>query len=159
MVRNEEMVKELDENNKTEKGKVARWLSKNKWKIIGGTVLVAFSFGTVYLLYRNTSFYEYGVGPALSCLRKGGQKSVAMAESINMTETVITETTKTVVSAAEGSTIFEDVVATREINVDGFVRNLPQGWNASAEKIAEAVEKGIDLKPHQTIVDSYTKMV
>ena len=41
--------------------------------------------------------------------------------------------------------------------VSNHIRNLPQGWNPSPEKIAEAEALGIDLQPGQTIVDSYTK--
>lgn len=40
-------------------------------------------------------------------------------------------------------------------DVPMHVRMLPQGWNPSAEKIAQAVELGIDLLPGQTIVGPY----
>ncbi|MBO4617488.1 MAG: hypothetical protein J5717_09035, partial [Lachnospiraceae bacterium] len=35
------------------------------------------------------------------------------------------------------------------------IRNLPEGHNASAEKIALAAQKGLDLLPRQTIVVEY----
>ena len=43
--------------------------------------------------------------------------------------------------------------ASHEVN--GFVRNLHEGWKASPEKIAEAAERGIVLGENQTIVNSY----
>lgn len=42
-------------------------------------------------------------------------------------------------------------------DVSKHIRNLHPGWNASAEKIAEAEMLGIVLQPGQTIVDGYTK--
>lgn len=41
--------------------------------------------------------------------------------------------------------------------IKSHLRNLPDGWNASAEKIATAAENGYSLLPGQTWVDSYTK--
>lgn len=35
------------------------------------------------------------------------------------------------------------------------LRNLPEGWKASAEKIATAAEHGYDLLPGQTWVEAY----
>lgn len=44
-------------------------------------------------------------------------------------------------------------------NVKDHLRNLPEGWHASPEKIAEAELLGIELLPNQTLVNSYTKGV
>lgn len=44
-------------------------------------------------------------------------------------------------------------------DVGDQIRNLHPGWNASAEKIAEAEMLGIVLQPGQTIVYGYTKGV
>lgn len=41
--------------------------------------------------------------------------------------------------------------------VCGHPRNLPKGRNASAEKIALALEQGIELREHQTWVEDYLK--
>lgn len=40
-------------------------------------------------------------------------------------------------------------------DVSEHIRNLPQGYKASAEKIALAAERGLVLLPEQTIVDAY----
>lgn len=42
-------------------------------------------------------------------------------------------------------------------NVSNHVRNLHEGWHASAEKLAEAEERNIILLPGQTLVDGYLK--
>lgn len=44
-------------------------------------------------------------------------------------------------------------------DVCDHIRNLPNGWHASAEKIMNAAEYGYNLKPGQTWVDTYTKGV
>lgn len=41
--------------------------------------------------------------------------------------------------------------------VSKHIRNLPQGWHPSAEKIATAAENGIQLLPNQTWVVDYMK--
>ena len=43
------------------------------------------------------------------------------------------------------------------VHVDQFIRRLPIGWHHSEEKAAEARALGIQLLPHQTLVNSYTK--
>ena len=40
-------------------------------------------------------------------------------------------------------------------DVAEHLRNLPEGWKASAEKIATAAEHGYDLRPGQTWVEAY----
>ena len=68
------------------------------------------------------------------------------------------------------STMSEIVAETKEVtraytpstipfNVKDHLRNLPEGWHASPEKIAEAELLGIELLPNQTLVNSYTKGV
>ena len=57
--------------------------------------------------------------------------------------------------------VVEATEVTRSIqypfDVSEHIRNLPPGWKASAEKMAEAEMLGITLLPGQTIVDGYTK--
>lgn len=43
----------------------------------------------------------------------------------------------------------------RPYDVAEHLRNLPEGWKASAEKIATAAEHGYDLLPGQTWVEAY----
>ncbi len=42
-------------------------------------------------------------------------------------------------------------------DVSEHIRNLHEGWKASAEKIATAAEHGYNLKPGQTWVEAHTK--
>ena len=62
-------------------------------------------------------------------------------------------------------TATEAAAETVTVNVDGvvktfpretFIRHLHEGWKASAAKIAQAAELGIDLNPGETLVDACT---
>ena len=44
-------------------------------------------------------------------------------------------------------------------DVRDHIRNLRDGWHASAKKITTAAEYGYNLKPGQTWIDTYTKGV
>lgn len=48
-------------------------------------------------------------------------------------------------------------IARSPFDVSEHFRNLHEGWQASATKIATAVAHGYDLQPGQTWVDSFTK--
>ena len=60
--------------------------------------------------------------------------------------------------------VIEEVIPVRlytspqePFDVSQYIRNLSGGRHHSIEKAAEAVALGIDLLPHQTLVDTYTK--
>lgn len=46
---------------------------------------------------------------------------------------------------------------TLPFEVSRHIRNLPEGWHASPEKVAEALKNNITLQEGQTWVDSYLK--
>lgn len=46
----------------------------------------------------------------------------------------------------------------RVIDVSKHIRNLPEGWKASSEKLDSAIKSGIVLGENQTWVDSYFKL-
>lgn len=45
------------------------------------------------------------------------------------------------------------------VDIGVHIRNLHSGWQASAEKIAEAEKWGIPLATGQTLVDGYTRRI
>lgn len=60
--------------------------------------------------------------------------------------------------------VIEEVIPVRlytspqeTFGVSQYIRNLSGGRHHSIEKAAEAAALGIDLLPHQTLVDTYTK--
>ena len=135
------------ENNENQK---TNWWSRNKKKvmIVGGVIIIG---GISYLIFRNRStlmkLLKSGV-PA-----KVGTEMVKEPSVINIITdvadlpSVVSETSKLPINGGEA---FE---------VIGHIRNLGENRFPSAGKIAEALEKGITLGPHQTLVDSYLKNV
>lgn len=83
-------------------------------------------------------------GPKASqmTIEKIAQSSVAVTGVIKPTEIPVTNATRTFRNSFE---------------VSDHIRNLPEGWRASAEKIAEAKAMGIILQLGQTLVDAYKK--
>lgn len=73
---------------------------------------------------------------------KIAQASATVTDVINPTEISVINTTRA----------FQD-----PIEVSDHIRNLHEGWCASAKKITEAEAMGIILQPGQTLVDAYTK--
>ena len=60
-------------------------------------------------------------------------------------------------SAQEVITVMTSNSDTLPFEVSRHIRNLPEGWHASPEKIAEALKNNIILMDGQTWVDSYMK--
>lgn len=73
-------------------------------------------------------------------------KVIVTPTAVNTVEAVIEPTEKIVRSLPQGP--FE---------VTDHIRNLPEGWCASAGKIATAAEHGYELLPGQTWVERYVK--
>ncbi|WP_312651981.1 hypothetical protein [Proteiniclasticum sp.] len=75
-------------------------------------------------------------------IEKIAQSSVTVTDVINPTEISVISTTRT----------FQD-----PFEVSDHIRNLHEGWRASAKKITEAEVMGIILQPGQTLVDAHIK--
>ena len=75
-------------------------------------------------------------------IEKIAQSSVTVTDVINPTEISVINTARTYQNSFE---------------VSDHVRNLHEGWRASAKKIIESEAMGIILQPGQTLVDAYTK--
>lgn len=75
-------------------------------------------------------------------IEKIAQSSVTVTDVIHPTEIPVISVTRTFQNPFE---------------VSDHIRNLHEGWRASAEKIVEAEAMGIILQPGQTLVDAYMK--
>lgn len=75
-------------------------------------------------------------------IKKIAHSSVTVTDVINPTEIPVINTTRTFQNPFE---------------VSDHIRNLHEGWRASAKKITEAEAMGIILQPGQTLIDAYTK--
>lgn len=75
-------------------------------------------------------------------IEKIAQSSVTVTDVINSSEIPVINTAMTYQNPFE---------------VSDHIRNLHEGWRASAKKITEAEAMGIFLQPGQTLVDAYMK--
>lgn len=75
-------------------------------------------------------------------------KNVVPADEITATEPLL-----------EVSKLLPSGVPELPQQINPHIRNLHEGWRASAEKIATAAEHGYSLQPGQTWVEGYTKYV
>lgn len=85
-------------------------------------------------------------------------KEVVKHPTVKATEEVVKDVAE--IPSAQVSGTVAVVVSNSEtlpFEVSRHIRNLPNGWNASPEKIAEAMENNIILMDGQTWVDSYMK--
>ena len=68
---------------------------------------------------------------------------------------VVKQITPEVPKAVETVTVEVDGVL-KTFTRSEFIKQLHEGWHASAAKMAQATEMGIDLKPGETIVNACT---
>ena len=122
------------------------WWKENWKKVVAGALFIG---GTI-LVIRNWDEISAIAEKLATTLKPSVDEIPHIAVPTIVEETCaspVREIAKDVVRKAPEAPF--DVIA--------HIRNLPKNWHASPEKIAEAAELHIDLLPHQTLVDAYTK--
>ena len=127
---------------------VIQWVKEHKTQLI----LAGLSIGAVVLvalgIKKKTSVKE--VLDSLKVVTKIATKE-EIEENIKLTvETSLTH-------ASEAKTAMNPNSAVISFEVKRHIRNLPEGWHASPEKVEEARKDNIILKAGQTLVDAYVK--
>lgn len=130
-----------------EQKRIIRWIKKHKAELI----IAGFSIGTLILMVL-------------------GIKNHAMIKSLweslraSVEQPRVNMTTVTKVTVDVQPEPIKEVFTTIQSNSDPLpyevsrhIRNLPEGWHASPEKIASALENNITLMDSQTWVESYMK--
>ena len=130
-----------------ERRKLIRWIREHKKALI----IAGISIGTLIAIALGIRNRE-AIKALWASLRKVAEKPAVHAVKMPPLEPVspAVEDVITVV-AQHGETIPFDVAK--------HIRNLPEGWHASADKIATALEKGFELAEGQTWVADYIKGV
>lgn len=115
------------------------WWDNNKKKvyIAGGIIL---GLGAVYYLSKNHRCFSTMHKFCCKKMVPAAQIERIPAAAINVTDIVHAE----------------EVAEMLTVNVDSYIKTLPEGWHHSAKKAAEAAELGIELLENQTIVDSFS---
>lgn len=127
---------------------VIRWIKEHKKELI----IAGISIGTLILIILGIK-NRTEIRALWDSLRK-----VVKHPTVKVTETV----TEVMVEMPK-EPINEVITAvmsnsdTIPFEVSRHIRNLPDGWHASPEKVAEALKNNIILMDGQTWVDSYMK--
>ena len=127
-----------------EKKTFVQWVKEHKKELIIAGVSIAAIIAVIIGIKNHKALEE-----AWASLRKLVEKTP---------EYIPVEKTVAVTEAVPVKDIVEiNIVTTDRIphDVAEHLRNLPEGWKASAEKIAKAAEHGYDLLPGQTWVEAY----
>ena len=127
-----------------EKKTFVDWIKEHKKELIIARVSIATIIAVIVGIKNHKALEE-----AWASLRKLVEKTpemIPVAKLMSVTEV----------------TPVKDIVEINIVTADRIphdvaehLRNLPEGWKASAEKIATAAEHGYDLLPGQTWVEAY----
>lgn len=130
-----------------EQRKMIRWIREHK----NALIIAGISIGTLIAIVLGIKNRE-AIKALWASLRKVAEKQAVHAMKVPPIEAThpAVEDVVTVV-AQHRETIPFDVAK--------HVRNLPDGWHASADKIATALENGFELAEGQTWVSDYMKGV
>lgn len=131
-----------------ERNRLIKWIKKNRKKLIAAGIGV----GTLVLLI-------------LGIRNKDAIKTLwdSLRGTSGHSSTEATEAVVKVVSEISQKSIQESISTAASTSksipfeVSRHVRTLPEGWHASPEKVAKALENHIILKEGQTWVNSYVK--
>lgn len=123
-----------------EKNKMIHWIKDHKKQLIIAGIGIAALIALV-----------------LGIKNKGTLKSLwaSLKGTVEPTSEAITETVTQPLE--ESSTLLLSNDSHVPLEVRRHIRTLPEGWKASPEKIASALEYNIILTERQTWVDSYIK--
>ena len=127
-----------------------RWIKKHKRMLIGAGI----SIGVLILVVLGIK-NKAALKALWDLLKKAANHSSAKAvgkvakEAVEIQPEPIREAVSAIASNSEAFSY----------EVSRHIRNLPVGWHASPEKVAEALKENIILMDGQTWVDSYMKGV
>lgn len=129
-----------------EKKTIMNWVKEHKKELIIAGVSIAAIIAVIIGIKNHQALEE-----AWTSLRKLVDKT---QETIPVVEPVLVTEVAPVNDIVEISIVTTDRIPH---DVAEHLRNLPEGWKASTEKIATAAEHGYKLLPGQTWVEGYRK--
>lgn len=128
-----------------------RWIKEHKKELL----IAGISIGALILIVLGIKNKDE-IMALWNTLRK-----VPKQPTVNVTETVRKVTTEYPIEPVQPVQDVFDAVSSKSdslpFEVSRHIRNLPEGWHASPEKIAEALENNIILMDGQTWVERYMK--
>ena len=127
-----------------EKNKMIQWIKEHKKQLLIAGICVTTLIVTI-LGIKNKDLLKAIWGNLKAKIDPASEKVVHIVAE------------KTTVTSVPASTILVSDDPSIPFEVRRHIRTLPEGWKASSEKIASALEYNIILTERQTWVDSYIK--
>ena len=129
-----------DDNEKTQDSKPVSKRRLLKKAVIGTAAAAVIGIGTAFILKN---------GLKTNSLQPNAAKAAA--------KTLTDNTLSSAVQAATDGMSNATTVATKTVNVSQHIRNLHEGWTASADAVKQAQAAGVELGIGQTFVNAYSK--
>ena len=127
--------------------RVKAWVHKHRKVLIITGVIVGI-LGPVVVVLINGKKVKMPVEELARQIVPDAPKSAPPKVPTNNTQDIIPAATE----AADTVTVEVDGVL-KTFPRSEFIRKLPEGWHASATKLAEAAQRGIELNPGETLVN------
>lgn len=145
VVKNSEIT---EQPKRTKREAFIMWIKKNKKKLIAVGISLSAIAAAIIVFLKNGNLEEAEKELLNAIPEDEGKKLL----------TDLDQDIPTVVNNEDSSSLLdntEDQIKHCAHMVSEHIRNLPEGYKASPEKIEAALQKGIELKDGQTLVDSY----
>lgn len=127
------------------KGRYGEWIKNHRKKLILTGVSITCILGVVIGVKSKMVVKEITKVPEkkLGIIKGGADRKAMVSETAGLLKTI--------------DVVEKEKVSKDSTEVCSHIRNLPDGWKASTEKIVTAAEKGYVLEEGQTWVEMYIK--
>lgn len=133
-----------------------QWVKAHKKELIIAGINITAIVAAV-LGYRNRESIIAMWDALKKTISKAPANKIPVVNTVTKIEMITPAVVNTAEAVAEPSIKVGRMLPQYPFEVTNHIRNLPEGWHASAEKIASAAEHGYELLPGQTWVEKYIK--
>lgn len=139
-----------------EKAGILAWIKAHKKELIIAGISITAIIGVILCIKNRESIMRMWESLRLA-VTKQPLKATEGKSMLSATSAPISVRVIELVPATEITVIRTTGIEQSPFDVSDHLRNLHEGWQASANKTAKAAEHDYNLQPGQTWVDSYTK--
>ena len=132
------------------------WIKAHKKELLIAGVSIA-TITAAVLGYQNRESITASWETLKKALQKTSMNELPFAKATSKADLITPTAVSAVEVVIEPAAKIVRSLPQSPFEVTDHVRNLPEGWHASAVKIATAAEHGYELLPGQTWVEKYIK--
>ena len=132
------------------------WVKKHRTELIIAGISATALIGIIICM-KNRDSIEALWKSLIGAIEKSPTEAPKISQTTieNIAQSTVTVTD--VINPSKIPVINSEITYQNPFEVSDHIRNLREGWRASAKKITEAEAMGIILQLGQTLVDAYTK--